>query len=365
MSRASAPDAPRSAAGMRVTEASLDAWLSAVKACPYATYFHTPYWYDIMAPGQNHTAINVQFDDGASALIPIAKIRRMGGLLTDHFSSPSCNYGGWISASMLTQEHVDRLAVVLVSKKNLTFRVNPFDPSSSYISKAKFANNPLIGKSEISFTDDFTHTLDLTKGEHSIMQGLSGGHRRGIKNALREGVSVKAAQSRDEWDRYYGLYQKSLERWRAGGPELKTKTVYPRSLFGRIYENRTGNETLWLAVKDGRPVSGALFFYWNRHAVYWHGASDARYFNLRPNNLLFWEAIADAARRGYKVLDFNPSGGYSGVELFKERFGAERVYAPILSTKTPLRSIIARLRGRAPWPSGRIGARLRGSGCSF
>jgi len=324
-----------------ITRATRDKWLSAAKSCPYATYFHTPHWYDHISPKHDHTALEVSFNDGASAIIPMMKIKRMAGLLTDRFSSPCGTYGGWISASDLSEEHARILTCLITSEKNLTFRVNPFDNLSSTLIPVMISEPNF---SHVELKDDFTCTLDLTKSEHEIFIGLTDGHRRAVKSAVRNSVTVKAAESINEWERYYSLYLSSVERWRAGGPSLKPKTVYPLSLFRRIYENRTGNEILWLAVKDGEPVAGSLFFYWNRHAVYWHGAADADHFSLKPNHLLHWEILLDAARRGYSIFDFNPSGGYIGVESYKKRFGAKRVPSPVLSTKTPMRRIITTVR---------------------
>jgi lipid II:glycine glycyltransferase (peptidoglycan interpeptide bridge formation enzyme) len=115
-------------------------------------------------------------------------------------------------------------------------------------------------------------------------------------------------------------------------------------MFRRVCENQSGNEILWLALKDRDIIAGALFFYWGKHAVYWHGAASDRHFGLRPNNLLQWEIIKDAARKGYGRFDFNPSGGYAGVEAFKDRFGAARVPSPVLKTRTAFRAALAPMR---------------------
>ncbi|MCL2181867.1 MAG: GNAT family N-acetyltransferase [Chitinispirillia bacterium] len=326
--------------GYKCAEASRERWIEAAKACPYATYFHTPYWYELIAPGGRHTALEVSFEDGVSAVIPVAEIKRAHGLLTDHFSSPGCNYGGWISASVLNKEHVMVLTNILMSKKNLTFRINPFDESQSSL----LALTMPSALPPVALMSDFTHTLDLTAGTDALLRGMAKGHRSAVKSAEREGVVVKAADTVDEWERYYGIYLESVKRWRSGGPKLRPRHVYPPALFRRAREMRTGNEILWLAMKDGELAAGALFFYWGRHAVSWHGAASAEHFHLRPNNLLYWEIISDAVHRGYKVFDFNPSGGYGGVESFKSHFGAVRVPSPVLSTKTPLRSLISRLR---------------------
>jgi hypothetical protein len=328
-----------------VAPVARDKWLAAAKNCPYATYFHTPRWYELIVPGQKYVALEVTFNDGASAVIPMAEIKRAGGLLTDNFSSPGGTYGGWISASALNYEHVAALMNVLASRKNLTFRVNPFDPASRFIAEAGGINMDTV-HAKISRREEYTHTLDLTLGAEELYRRTSRCHKRGLRRAAGGGVTVEPAGSWEDWERYYGLYESSLARWRAGGPELKTRSVYPLELFRRLYENMSGHEILWLARKGGEAVAGLLCFYWGRHSVSWHGAASAEFFDLRPNNALYWEAIMNAQRAGYEIFDFNPSGGYGGVESFKDRFGAARVPAPLLSSRTPLRSLISAVSRR-------------------
>jgi hypothetical protein len=323
-----------------VTPASRDSWLSAALACKHATYFHTPYWYELIAPKQKHVTAEVTFSDGASAVIPMARIKRLCGLLTDVFSSPGGTYGGWVSASTLTPEHVKHLVRELISKSDLTFRVNPFDPNLRFIDCIDGINGNASG---INRKEDFTHALDLTQGIIRLRGGISKSGKYAINLSARSGVTVKRAETLDEWERYYGLYIDSLKRWRAG--KLKTRTVYPFSLFRRIYKNRTGNEILWLAVKEGEPIAGVLVFYWNKHAVSWHGSSSSEHFSVKPNNLLYWEIIKDAAGRGYELFDFNPSGGYGGVESFKDSFGAKRLPTPTITIRSRLRQMAGKLRG--------------------
>jgi len=348
---------------MNITAASREKWLAAAQACPWATYFHTPYWYELYAPHQEHTALEAAFCGGVSVIVPFVKTKRLGGLFTGCYSSPGGTYGGWISESPLNKDHVHALLSVMLTNKNLVFRVNPFDPLLSGITEILKNGNGTVaivpyrllsGISEISkssknsnsvsykFTDDFTHTLDLTCGAEEIFCKSNGSFTRGVKKAEKEGIVIKAAQSWEEWEQYYSLYRNSLNRWRNGG--LKTRSIYTLDFFRRVYDNRTGHEILWLASKDGEALSGMLCFYWNKHAVYWHGAADGRYFHLRPNNLLFQRVILDAAHKGYNVFDLNPSGGYGGVETFKDRLGALRKPSPILITQTPLRSLVSSLR---------------------
>jgi len=327
----------------KCAETGKDRWIEAAKACPYATYFHTPYWYDLIAPKQEYTALEVTFDDGASAVVPIAKIKRAYGLLTDNFSSPGGTYGGWVSTSVLNEKHILMLMELLTSKKNLTFRINPFDKTLISLLTQLEQSTPVIPSSSgITIKDDHTYIIDLTKGIGTLRGGISKGHKSAITFAERNGVTVKQAEEYDEWVRYYDVYTDSVKRWCAG--QMKPRNVYPLTLFKRIYENRTGNEILWIAMKDGKPVAGTLIFYCGKHAVTWHGAALKEYFDYRPNNLLYWKIFEDAVQRGYEIFDFNPSGGHTRVDSFKKHFGALRLQSPVLQTKTPLRSLISKLR---------------------
>jgi hypothetical protein len=331
----------------KCTYVSKSRWIEVARACPYATYFHTPYWYELIAPGQRHRAVEVSFDDGASAVIPIAKIKRACGLLTDHFSSPGGTYGGWISASGLNKDHVRVLTNILTAKKNLTFRLNPFDHSQSSLLTVSMP----VPSSSMRLMNDVTYTLDLTLGERELHGRSNRGHKEKLRKAARNAITVREARGWEEWERYYDLYRQSVDRWTARGPELTPRVVYPIDLFRRLHNSVSGCERFWVALKDGEVIGGMLCFYWNRHAVGWHASADSRYFSLGSNNRLYWEIILDAMRGGFEIFDCNPSGGYGGVETFKEHLGAKRVSSPVLSARTPLRSLLTRLRPRPSSPS--------------
>jgi CelD/BcsL family acetyltransferase involved in cellulose biosynthesis len=55
----------------------------------------------------------------------------------------------------------------------------------------------------------------------------------------------------------------------------------------------------------------------------WAAASLPDYLRLGPNNLLFWEAIREGARRGLQIYDFVSAKGSPG--KFKSTFGADAV----------------------------------------
>ena len=53
-----------------------------------------------------------------------------------------------------------------------------------------------------------------------------------------------------------------------------------------------------LAKKLSTPIAAAVFFHTERNAIFKFGASDERYQQLRPNNLVMWHAIRHLAENG-------------------------------------------------------------------
>ena len=115
---------------------------------------------------------------------------------------------------------------------------------------------------------------------------------------------------------YYDIYEDSLKRW---GERVTTK--YDWKLFEEMYDRKSPNIKLWLAIYNNKPISGSINFYAKNHVVPWHCASLSEYFKVKPVNLLDWEVIRDARSKHYQYFDFNPSGGLEGVKAYKRRWG--------------------------------------------
>lgn len=170
--------------------------------------------------------------------------------------------------------------------------------------------------------DDFTHVLDLTGGLDAVRGGFFPARRRAISRAGREGIVVQKAITPEDWDDYWRLYQLTHERW------VSPSSWYSREFFHALEEfsaRYPEHIELFLACQEDRRVAGALVFTWNKHADYWHGAADERYFKLNGPSYLLDQVIAASCARGCAIFDFNPSGGHEGSARFKEMFGAQRV----------------------------------------
>lgn len=312
-----------------VRPASLSEWDMIWRECDYSTYFHSREWAEIWScytkRKMSLTPFLVMFSDGKRALLPFSCLTEEGvipilmGTRRLYISSPECTYGGWISTDKLDNNHAI-LLLNLVKKKfnNLFWRMNPYDD--------------IALKSGVSISDEGeTHAINLEKGFDIIASNMSRDHRRAVKKAIQNGVSVRISSSIEDWVDYYQVYEATVSRW--GNRLLGDK--YSWELFHDIFRRHSPNIELWLATYQDKVISGALFFHSKKHFVDWHSAAIETYFNLKPVNLLLYEVIKNACEKGYTWFDFNPSAGLQGVKSFKEGFGAQ-----------PLKCHIVRLRPR-------------------
>jgi len=185
-------------------------------------------------------------------------------------------YGGMLAERRLTREETGSIFEYLTSTdiKDLKVVENPlenYDFPENFVAKSLF-----------------THIVSLNADFEQLRKRFSRGQKSNIKQAEKKGITVRLANSLEDFEQYYAIYQETIKRW---GESVGT--TYPWRLFLNLFETRSHDIKLWLAEKQG--------------------------------NLLHMEIIKDGSARGYRSYDLNPSGGHQGVVKFKESFSAKRV----------------------------------------
>jgi CelD/BcsL family acetyltransferase involved in cellulose biosynthesis len=177
-------------------------------------------------------------------------------------------------------------------------------------------------------SDAVIHTTRLERDPDALFARF---HRsqvqRNVRRAEREQkISIRRADNaRDLTRSFYGLHVQT--RRRQGMP------VQPRRFFEALwtYLLEPGDGYLLLAYADGEPVAGAVFLAGTSTITYKYGASDAAFWRLRPNHLLFWHALRGACENGYRWFDFGRSDlPDRGLRAFKSGWAAEE--RPLLYT---------------------------------
>jgi FemAB-related protein (PEP-CTERM system-associated) len=158
--------------------------------------------------------------------------------------------------------------------------------------------------------------LDLSPGEEEIWNShLLASARRNVKKARRLGLYV--SEGCDHVDTYSMINAKNMHR--LGTPH------HGRGFFSNILKNFPESTLLLMACLDDTPVAGMLLVKYKDTVLMPWVASLPNYLHMRPNNLLYWEAIVRACRDGFSFFDFGRSKWDSGTFRFKAQHGAQPV----------------------------------------
>jgi hypothetical protein len=175
------------------------------------------------------------------------------------------------------------------------------------------------------------HSVDLTSRAETLFDNFAPPVRRAIRKAERSGLTVSLSPSEGAMHAFYRLHQGT--RRRHGLPPQ------PFSFFRNIHREiiQPGGGLIVLAKHRSKCVAGAVFFYTEKNAVFKFGASDERYQDLRPNNLVIWHGIRHFAGNGLEKLHLGRTSlNDEGLRRFKLAWGA--VEKPIDYFRFNLRS---------------------------
>jgi hypothetical protein len=163
----------------------------------------------------------------------------------------------------------------------------------------------------------YGHEIDLTVGSDALFKRLDDPVRRGVKKAEKSALQVEFSTDCQSIQTYYSLHCQT--RRRHGVPPQ------PFRFFQNIqrYILKPGHGFVVTVRLKERPLASAVFLTHGRQAFYKFGASDYTFQQMRPNNLLMWEAMRACARQGYSSLHLGRTSlGQEGLRRFKRSLGA-------------------------------------------
>jgi FemAB-related protein (PEP-CTERM system-associated) len=172
--------------------------------------------------------------------------------------------------------------------------------------------------------------MDLPEGEEAILKSIKRRHR-GVRRAraLELGVRIGAGpQDRSDFFRVYGESMRNL-----GSP------VFPPRLFEAMLDLFGEDSDIVTVLNGDEPVASVLNFYFKGIVhPYWGGGTMAAR-DCFGSELMYFETMCHAARRGCTRFDFGRSKVGSGNHSFKMNWGME---------PQPLRYGIRTAPGSAP-----------------
>jgi len=162
------------------------------------------------------------------------------------------------------------------------------------------------------------HVIPLDKSLEELEVGFHSSARRGMKKAVREGVSVHSATGPEDMRRFYRLYVTTRRKHGV--------VPAPYRFFEKIQAHllAAGSGCLLLAERQDRLIAADLLLWHGKRLFYKFNVSDPQFLEQRPNNLLMWEAIRLGKELGCSTFDLGRSeADNEGLHRFKSLWASE------------------------------------------
>lgn len=159
-------------------------------------------------------------------------------------------------------------------------------------------------------------TVDLSQSDEEIWRGFTKENRKKIVRAQANGLRVKEANEPADVQQFAELYLLNMQRLQA-----RDWYMFPETWLSELHARFLEHLTLFFVYEGQRLVAGGSVFHMNGLVGNFLSATAEDCGQFSPNNLLFYEIIRWAKRRGYRW--YNMGGGYrnnDGVMRFKLNF---------------------------------------------
>ena len=159
----------------------------------------------------------------------------------------------------------------------------------------------------------FARALPAT--DEAILKAIPRKQRAEVRRAQGFGLSVRHGRTARDLADHYRVYSESVRN--LGTP------VFPRALFDAMLDEYGTDADILTISKEGQPIASVLTLYDKGTAYpYWGGGTTGARAS-RANEMMYYELMRHAARRGCTRFDFGRSKFGTGAFAFKKNWGFE------------------------------------------
>lgn len=154
---------------------------------------------------------------------------------------------------------------------------------------------------------------DLADDDDAELLAIPRKARAEVRKGLGSGLELRIGRTRADRAMHYRVYAESVRN--LGTP------VFPKGLFAAMLDAFPGESDILTVVRDGIPLASVLSFYHDGAVMpFWGGGTQAAR-GLRANDLMYYELMRHARKRGMQRFDFGRSKTGSGPYRFKKNWG--------------------------------------------
>lgn len=229
----------------------------------------------------------------------------------NYLYSPRCG------DNFLSDAFIRTIKEIAKKEKSIFFKVEPISSiggSENDFKSSRFKKSQQIQPSK-------TLVLDIAKSEENLLKQMHQKTRYNINLALKKELKVKSQKSKAKsFERFWELLINTAKKDKFN--------PHPKEYYKKILE-LPGTE-LFVAEYDNKIVAANIILFYNKQAIYLHGASDYEYRNLMAPHLLQWHQILEAKKQGCIEYDFwgIDEQKWPGVTRFKKGFGGKEIKYP-------------------------------------
>ncbi len=168
---------------------------------------------------------------------------------------------------------------------------------------------------DITTTSHCGFVTDLAADEESQLLAIPRKQRAEIRKGLKLELTAETGSSDADRAGHYAIYAESVRN--LGTP------VFPRSLFDAVLDAFGDDADILTVRSEGVPVASVLSLYHDGAVMpYWGGGTFAAR-HLRANEVMYFQLMLHAQRRGCTRFDFGRSKTGSGPYNYKKNWGFE------------------------------------------
>ena len=291
-------------------------WDTFVQEHPFGSLYHHSLWADVIEKTYGYTPLYIALEDehkNIKAALPffIVNSQITGCRIV---SLPFSDYCDALVSGTKDLKTLTNFALKELQKHGGGYLEMRTHRSVNYFSGLQFS---------ISL-DSVDHVLNLTDDLNALMNSFHKSYvQRYIKKALASSIRIDGVDNEDGVQICYDLLAKT--RKKHGLPP------HPYVFFKNIWEvlHPANHADILIAYEGDTPIASIILGKFRDTVYYLYGGSDSNYLSNRPNHLLLWNAIENAALQGYRYFDFGRTSITNhGLLNFKRRWGTSEYPIP-------------------------------------
>ena len=230
-------------------------------------------------------------------------------------------YAPRCGGNFLSEQFLNKIKEIARQENSIFLKIEPQEKTDLNDSRFKKSHNIQPKKTTI---------LDITKSEQELLSQMHYKTRYNIKLAEKRVKAQISPASPSEAGRAKSKFQTIEEFLKL--IEKTSKRDKFRSHPGDYYRKmmEIPGVELFIAEYQNKVIAVNIVVFYEKIAIYLHGASDYEHRNLMAPHLLQWEQIKEAKKRGCEEYDFwgIDEKKWPGVTRFKRGFSSKEIIYP-------------------------------------